>query len=288
MKVFIAVLLLNSFLISSGFSADAIVLHDAITQGLALVSFAGNSNSTHYQKPVSISLKNKTNSTLNIIIENGLMLEAVDSSFQNLVVVKSERIAVAPYANKQMLLQAMCIEKSGMPPADNKMYSILKPASGSLLELSQLIERKQYYNLGAQQAVWCLTDKMSLDEVTTWNFAERNDLLTFLSKATGQPIPPPPAVDDIKRNNNSVPVYETSIEGSFNYTVRNTSEVLIAMFDKENRVVRELYRNNEEPAGEKEFKFAFDSTVYTDSYYYIRLLVNGTMRIQGKVLNDER
>ena len=98
-------------------------------------------------------------------------------------------------------------------------------------------------------------------------------------------MPPPPAKDDTKRNYRDT-IYEKSIEGSFTYTVRFESEVLIAMFDKDNRVVRELYRNNKEQPGKKDFAFAFDATIYTDKFYHIRLLINGEKRIEGKVLSD--
>lgn len=284
-KSILTVLLSNTVLFCEASSEKIYTLNEAIKVNMIEYALTGSSNSTHYQKPVELSIKNKTNQILKIKIETGSLLEANDASLQNLITVKNEMIAIAPFGQKQTTLNAMCVQKNDAAPVDGKKYVPLEMATGALLELTKLIEMKNYFDIAAQQAIWCLTDASPIEDISGWNSEEVTDLQKFVSKATGKPLPPPPAKDDTKRNYQNTS-FEQSIEGSFTYTVRQQGEVLIAMFDKDNRVVRELYRNNTEQPGKKDFAFAFDSTVYTDKVYHIRLLINGEKRIEGKVVNE--
>jgi hypothetical protein len=263
-------------------NADTLSLSQALKGNIVKCSFEGNSNSTHYLNPLQVSLVSNENKFHTIVIETGQQFESSDSSLQNLVIVKRELITLPPYQKKTSLLSAMCVELHNGSPQSKIAYAEGKMSTGFLLELAKLIDKQKYFDLAAQQAIWCLTDKSSIETIDGFDSAEVRALQQLVSKATGQPMPKIIAGKSYRQ-----PVIVDSLEGSFTYQVREPSVVLIAMFDKTNRVVRELYRNNNEPAGKKSFHFAFDSTVYTDEIYYIRLLINGEKRIEGTVKQIE-
>lgn len=52
------------------------------------------------------------------------------------------------------------------------------------------------------------------------------------------------------------------------------------MFDENNIVVRELYKNDSCSQGRHEMEFKFDATEYTDEFYYVRLLENGEIMVE--------
>ncbi|MEO8146298.1 MAG: hypothetical protein ABI723_01610 [Bacteroidia bacterium] len=262
--------------------ADTLSLSKAIKSNILKCSFEGNSNSTHYLNPLMVSLESKENKFHTIIIENGQQFISSDSSLQNLVIVKREVITLPPYQKKTSLLSAMCIEMHDGGPQSKVAYAQGKMSDGFLLELTKLIDKQKYFDIAAQQAIWCLINKSPIGNIDGFDSTEVRALQQLVSKATGQPIP-----KYVAANNYRQPVITDTLEGSFTYMVRQESEVLIAMFDKSNRVVRELYRNNKEPVGKKDFHFVFDSTVYQDEVYYIRLLINGEKRIEGTVRNSE-
>lgn len=262
--------------------ADTLTLSQALKSNKVKCNFEGNSNSTHYLNPLQVSLISNENKTHTIVIETGQQFVSSDSSLQNLVIVKRETILLAPYQKKTSLLSAMCIEEYDAAPRNNIAYAEGKMSTGFLLELAKLIDKQKYFDIAAQQAIWCLTNKASIENIDGFDSAEVRALQQLVSKATGQAMP-----KYVASKNYSQPVITDSLEGSFTYNVRENSNVLIAMFDKDNRVVRELYRNNNESTGKKNFHFAFDSSIYRDEVYYIRLLINGEKRIEGTVRNPE-
>ena len=79
--------------------------------------------------------------------------------------------------------------------------------------------------------------------------------------------------------------YKTSMHGSFNYDFFDTSFVTIGMFNIDNIIVRELYRNPKEPPGKHKLEYKFDATEYTDNFYYPRLIADGEIILNGKIDN---
>ena len=78
------------------------------------------------------------------------------------------------------------------------------------------------------------------------------------------------------------------VGGEFEYKINSPRSVVIAMFDNDNIVVRELFNNPEVKPGVHTFEYAFDATVYTDEFYYIRMIMNGDIALEGKPLIKRR
>jgi len=73
------------------------------------------------------------------------------------------------------------------------------------------------------------------------------------------------------------------MSGEFSYNLYENRSITIAMFDKDNIVVRELYKNTVEKPGDHKLKFEFDATAYTDDFYYLKVIDNGDVAIEMKV-----
>ena len=101
---------------------------------------------------------------------------------------------------------------------------------------------------------------------------------------TGNKIPPPPSADDYKRNYYT-PTYtkKVTLGGEFEFSFAKPRNILVGMFDKNNVLVRELYKKDGEAPGAHKQKYEFDASVYTDSYYYIRLVPDGQVRLETKI-----
>ncbi len=262
--------------------ADTLTLTDALHNSKLTCQFEGNGNSTHYLQPIQLNIANSENRVYTIVIENGQQFISSNAALQNLVLTKREVIKLAPFQKRTVPLTAMCTEMSDAAPVSKVPYTPTTMANGRLLELTQLIEQKQYYDIAAQQAVWCLTNKAGIHSIDGFDESEVNMLQQAISRITGEAMPVRNAQP---RSGYGRTVITDSLSGSFTYTVRVNSNVLIAMFDKRNIVVRELYRNNSEAPGKKNFDFAFDASVYTDEVYYVRLLINGEKQLEGTVRN---
>nr|NQU88827.1 hypothetical protein [Bacteroidota bacterium] len=82
--------------------------------------------------------------------------------------------------------------------------------------------------------------------------------------------------------------YKVKMGGEFQYDLYETRSITIAMFDKDNIVVRELYKNQEVLPGPHHLKFNFDATAFEDEYYFVKVIDNGEIVINMKIDMPER
>lgn len=258
-------------------------LTEAEKQKLIQFSIHGNESGTHYIRPLLLEVKNISNSITNLKVENGLVLEAGDSAYQNFVVTKEEILALKPGQVKEVQLYAMCLESSDASPDVSSVYHPTKLADSSLIGLTRRIEKDSLFNYEAQTAVWALSCKYPIDYITGFDTVLTRQLIGYVADETGQPIPPAPAPDDYERNYYSTSTYKLKMGGEFSYNLYQNRSIIIAMFDKDNIVVRELYKNMVEKPGDHKMKFEFDATAYTDDFYYIKVIDNGDVAIEMKV-----
>jgi len=257
-------------------------LNTAVKNKLISCTINGNPNSSHYLKPVIITIRNLKKFPVVVDIDNGLILKANDSSYQNMVITRNEIITLNPLEKKSYELYGMCTEPSDKAPDSKTTYSSGNLAPAGLLEVTKLIQKSKYFDIAGQSAVWAVIDKRGLEDISGFDSIEARELQKLVSKVTGKPLPPPPAKNDYLHNY-QCHEYVASIGGSFEFASSRKMSVVVAMFDRNNIVVRELYKNPDVEPGTHKFNYEFDATVYKDDYYYIRFIANDDIKLSRKV-----
>lgn len=278
MKTLTLFLMLTSI---SAIADDVISAFDAVKKGLISVSFKGNSNSTHYTTPLSGTFTNLKNKEITIKIENGRTFIAKDSSYQNLVITEERLLVLKAEQKKTLIFHAMCIESSDRSPNDNVLYALGPMANEKLCKMTQFIGQNKYFNSSGQHAVWVFACNKPLEDIVGMDETGTDNIIKKAAEISGKPVPKKPAADDYIHNLRSTNMKRT-IEGFVEYEFSTTENVSIAMFDKNNIVVRELYHNSAEKPGPHKQKFQFDGTVYKDKFYYIRLIVDDKVFYERK------
>ncbi len=67
---------------------------------------------------------------------------------------------------------------------------------------------------------------------------------------------------------------KAEIGGNFSFQKSKPFKARIAMFDTNNICVRELFLNENCPAGIQKVSYKFDASQFTDKYYYIKSIVD--------------
>ncbi|MCF8364361.1 MAG: hypothetical protein K9H16_01175 [Bacteroidales bacterium] len=252
-------------------------------------SISGNDKSSHYHQPLIINFYNKSDEIKTLQIDPGQKLIATEASYQNFVVTKKEVITLAPNATESLELHAMCIERFDYAPGASAQYNPGAKADSGLMLLCEKINTEKLFNYEAQTAVWAMVGDIGLESIAGFDTTLVNDLVALVAKVRGEEPPPPPSPDDYHRNYyTSGYSYKLKMGGEFSYGLFEKSEIIIAMFDKNNISVRELYKNESCPPGHHDRNFSFDATEYTDDFYYVRLIENGEIMLEIEVKTPER
>lgn len=262
--------------------ADPVLFDDALAQKKITAWAVASDNSSHYQQPVTVRIKNITSTALTVTLPVGRYFQSSDTTDQNFVSTEPVLFTVAPGQTQELPVSAMCVnhEKSG--PGAGTEYAIKKPANEKLRKTADYIHQKQLSGsyLG-QTVMWCISDNEPLENVFGYDGPQVAEATKFLSELTGKPIPKAPAPDDYLRNPHAAPKIE--VGGSFSFRFSSPKSVHIAMFDQQNIAVRELYNNPNEPAGSRKVDFVFDASVFNDNTYYIRFLVDNRVLMEQEM-----
>lgn len=258
---------------------------------LKMIDFTirGNSESTHYHQPLILRVKNKSVQEVQLKIDNGLMLIAGEESYQNFVVTDEEILALAPGKTVEKEIIAMCTESSDAAPGEDILYAVGQFADSNLLALTRKIEKEAIWGYEAQTAIWVLCGNRGLEDIVGYDTTLTRQLTEFVADATGQEMPPPPDENDYLRNYYApVSSYTLTMTGNFSYNLFEERSIIIALVNKDNVVVRELFNNPKEKPGDYKRTYTFDATAYTDEYYFVKMIDNGEVVINMKIDTPKR
>lgn len=144
---------------------NCILVQRALSQGLIQLTLSGNGN-LFYKNPLHYQIVNLTARLLSICFPAGLVNNPGDSSYQSLMLVKTVIIDLAANATQEGDLFADCINETKHAPSQGLDYHLGKMATGSLLSLAQTIDAQSVQgHLGAELAIWAITDQYSLNSL---------------------------------------------------------------------------------------------------------------------------
>lgn len=288
MKKSIVLLLCVTFWASSIYAQVKSLSNPDELKGIVF-SVRGNPESTHYHKPLILNVINNSAREVQLKIDNGLMMIAGDESYQNFVVTDEETVAIGPGKTIEKEITALCTESNDAAPGQEVAYKVGTFADSSLLALARKIEKDEIWGYEAQTAVWALCGGRQLEDIVGYDTTLTRQLTEFVAAATGQEMPPPPDEDDYLRNYYApVTTYKLTMSGEFSYNLFNESSIIIALFNKDNVVVRELFNNPSENPGDYKRKYSFDATAYTDDFYYVKMIENGEVVLNMKIDTPKR
>lgn len=257
-------------------------LKTAIEKNIVACKLNGNSDSPHYYQPLQIDIENLTYKNIQIKILNGQKITSDSTYKQDLIITQEELIVLRPKENEKKSLFAMCIQKFKSASNKETTYNLGKLSSGHLKKLTEEIEKNKSYNTLGQYSIWALTNDYPIEEIGGFDEEEAIQYQTFIADLLNIPLPTNHS-ESYKKYYNQTKTIKRSVKGMFKYKFHKQSNVTIGLFDEEDIIVRELYSNPSEEAGEHLFNYAFDTNTYEDPIYFIRLIIDGEIMIDFKM-----
>jgi hypothetical protein len=271
-------------------------LTEAIQKNLVTVSMSGAKSdtsfhgdySTHYGSCMAMEIVSTTSENLNLNLEYGYRLVPDDSSLQTMMVTQSLIVKLQPRQKKNYRVYAMCTEAHDGGPGPEEKFVLRNRATGNLLGLAELINRKKYQNDAAQNAVWCLTNDYELSSIYSEDTVMMYDLRRFVAKAKGLSLAKIYASSDGSYSPpERIVAMRTIYSGSLSYSFSRTSKVMIALFDEDNHM-KKVYVNNEtQRDGEYTYNYQIGSDEMDNKKHYLRMFRDGKLEEEISIIPRE-
>jgi len=257
-------------------------LKTAIEKKLVACELTGNTDSPHYYQPLQINIKNLTDKSLQIKIPNGQKISSDSLKIQDLIITQEELIALRPKEKESKPLFAMCIQQFKSASNNETTYHLGKQTSDNLKKLTEEIEKNKSHNTLGQYSIWALTNDFPIEEIGGFDEEEAFQYQNFMADLLDITLPTNIS-ESYKTYYSQTKTLKRSVKGMFKYKFHKQSNVTIGLFNEQDIIVRELYSNPTEKAGEHLFNYAFDTNTYEDPVYFIRLIINGEIKIDFKM-----
>ena len=280
--VFVGVLLLTASKPADQAKDISIDIATAVSEQKIALTVTGNDESPHYYQPLIVKLKNLTSEEVVINIKNGQLFKSNDPEVQDIIVTQEEMIVLKGYDHISQPIFGMCVQQFNSAPVGTKEYKLDSIATENLASIANQIQEQKAFSIAGQNSVWAVTDNNGLDAIDSYNPEDSDELRSYVADllnisdtiiVRSRTVMLDPEPRQIKR----------TAGGNFKYKFSKTSAVTIGMFNDQNIVVKELYNNPETPAGEHKLDFEFDTMVFPDATYYIRLIIDGQIKINFKM-----
>jgi len=285
------------FLVALGANAETCYkLSEAVQKKLVSVNLHGakadtsfkGEYSSHYGPCMALEVLSISGENLNLNLEYGYRLVPDDSSLQTMIVTQTLIVKLPPKQKKNFRVYAMCTEAHDGGPSPDARFVLRNRASGNLLGLTELLNRKKYQGDAAQNAVWCLTNNYNVSSIYSTDTTMMYDLRNFVAKAKG--------IDwkKVYEENNYTPpapvrtfTTRTVYSGSLSYSFPRTSKVMIALFDEDNRMKRVYVNNENQREGEYTYNYQIGSDEMDNKKHYLRMFRDGKLEEEISIIPRE-
>ncbi len=222
---------------------------------------------------LQMELKNNTNAPLKVELEEGYMMEPVESGYQALLMTKPMVITLQPKSGSKQFLYAMCTQISMSSPNSTIKYKVGKKAPDALLKLAQLIAKKNYQNFGAQQAVWSISDNSPILSISGSSKDMENDLQKFVADLKGVDL------EKLKRENHGkdlaaiMSVYNgKKSDRNIVFKTDTSSTVSVGYYNEQGELIKPLFENTLFKDGQHSIRYNPFPLALASKRYSVRLI----------------
>jgi hypothetical protein len=286
--IFFSPLLLLAIIIFSSLSTDNKVtekklgIEDAVNKGLIRATVKGKGG--HGGECISLNIINLASVDTTIYVEAGRRLNSVDSTIQDILVVKELPILVKAGEEKNVNLFGFCCQASNHSPSKDEKFELGHLADSNLVKLAMFLNKNKFEDGIMQNAIWVVSDNHPLSSVGSSDANKRKEmrkLHNLLASIKHLPVDfswySLTFKPDTARLFSGIP---DSLYGDIEYSVWKNSSVSLTLSDSIGHVVKRFFANK--PQNPDKYTYEIKTSVfgYPKGKYYVRLFANDQMKLE--------
>ncbi len=190
----------------------------------------------HSEECIDFNIKNLKNDTLFILIEPGRRLVSLDSSFQDILILKTYEITLPPLASIILKGYGFCCQSSNSSPGIGSKFNIGFMAPKTWVRLAEFIDKHNFPANAVQHAVWVLSNNHPISSVHNEKPEKVFELKKLLADITEQELPWYSLTfkNDTSQLFSNVP---EKLWGTINYRVRHQTVISVNIRNSKGAVV---------------------------------------------------
>lgn len=288
MKTFLAVLAVSLIFLFTGFNApktdqdDRLTLGKGVTSGMFKVSLKGKGG--HTGECILMNIVNVSSIDTTIYIEAGRRLKSIDSTVQDILIVKEMPLMVRAGEEKEINLFGFCCQASNHSPSTDEAFEIGQMADNGLVKLAEFLSVNSY-DLGVMQnAVWVISDNHPLASVGSSNANKRKEIRKLHNTlAAIKNLPIDFSWYSLTYKTDTARLFSgiaDSLYGDIDYSLwKNTAASLLVTDDK-GHVVHRIFVNKVHDPNTYTFEIKMSVDGWPKGKYFLRLVADNQKKLE--------
>ena len=250
-----------------------LTLEVALKQKLIQANISGNSEFTHYTKPLAITLTNTTKKNLAIHLNGGQLFHTPHE--QDLVVTEDLICELLPNEKKVFNISSMCIQPNNPAPKTESVYT-LGAHSQQYASIAKHMADKKIDGVFGQELIW------SLEEPERFFWEEAPERLESINYVRSIKNLPPlytenPEIEAPRKTR------KASFKGFFSFSFSHPHKTHVALFNSNGIVLQEIFEE-QTFKGKHKVEYSFNPLEYEGQTLYARLIVDGKIEMEREIV----
>lgn len=230
---------------------------------------------------IVFELTNKSNDTLFVLIEAGRRLVSEDSSIQDILLVKKNKIILPPLKSININGFGFCCQASNSSPYIDSKFDLGFVVPEDWLIIINLFNKYDFGSNTMQQAIWVLSDNHAIASVTSTDTVQQELLRKTLSQIKGIKSP----WYNVSYLKDSVGVISNNyskIWGNFKYSSNQNAMITINVRHESGKLMKILENSILKGPGEYDFYFDFSIKDWPKGLYFINVYTDQSKLIKTR------
>lgn len=261
-------------------SDEFISIEELSKRGLLGVNISGLGG---YQEDcIEFDLQNKTSDTLLVYIEAGRRLTSVDTTIQDIFLVKNKKFKIFPKLRKKIKGYGFCCQSNKAAPYEKSVFNIGYLSPDNWILLAEVIDKNNFPVQSIQHAVWVLSDNHEFSSVTAKDLSSIQDLRKTIAEIKGIKIP----WYTLSYQTDTTMLFSNrpeTISGNYNYYVKNNSVITISIKDKKGQIIKKIVDAESKGPGEYRFDLNMNILKWKKGEYAVYIYQDYSKLISKKV-----
>lgn len=260
-------------------------IEDALKKGVVKVEVSGKGG--YSGECINLKLKNISSLDTTIYVEAGRRLNSVDSTVQDILIVKELPVFVKAGEEKEVNLFGFCCQATNHAPAKDEKFDIGHIADSELVIIAQFLNKNPFDENIMQNAIWVVSNNHPLSSVGSSNQIKRKELKKLHNVlAAIKHLPEDFSWYSLTFKTDTAQLFSgvpDSLYGDIEYSVWNNCEVSITLSDSIGHVVERFMV--EKPHNPNKYNYEIKTSVfgYPKGKYFVRLFTNNQMKLEKKI-----
>lgn len=225
----------------------------------------------HSGNCMAIELSNLSKDTVFLFLEPGRRLLASDTTMQDILIVKKEKVLLAPLASKKINGYGFCCESTNGSPRTGTSYAIGYMAPASWVKVAEFISNNKFPDGAVQSAVWVMSNDHDISSVYGSDSETILPLRKFLGQIKGVEVPWYATIY-AKDGDRVFSGKEDLILGKLPYKLKNNAIVTIVVRDKWGQLAKTLVEEAAMGPGPKEYDLNLEVKGWGKGIYTITIM----------------